>query len=76
MPDPRKYVQVASAIRAKIAAGTIKPGDTLSINDLVHEHGCARQTAARALRILATDGLLTRYPGLGYYVEDPPGPPP
>jgi DNA-binding GntR family transcriptional regulator len=69
--DPRKYVQVAAALRAKISDGTLKPGDVVLIPDLVHEHHCSRQTAGKALRILVTGGQLERYPGLGYYVVDP-----
>ena len=33
----------------------------------------ARQTAAKALRLLESEGLVTRIPGLGYYVTESPG---
>ena len=36
---------------------------------LSQEHGHARPTCSRALRILEDEGLLTRIPGLGYYVN-------
>jgi DNA-binding GntR family transcriptional regulator len=41
---------------------------TPSITTLSQQYGHARQTCAKALRILEEDGLLTRIPGLGYYV--------
>jgi DNA-binding GntR family transcriptional regulator len=36
----------------------------------------SRQTCARALQTLEAEGLLTRYPGSGYYVTGPPRKPP
>ena len=41
-----------------------------SITTLVQEHGVARQTAAKGLRLLESEGLLYRVPGLGYYVTE------
>jgi DNA-binding GntR family transcriptional regulator len=41
---------------------------TPSITTLSQEYGHARQTCAKALRTLEDEGLLTRIPGLGYYV--------
>jgi DNA-binding GntR family transcriptional regulator len=41
---------------------------TPSITTLTQEYGHARQTCAKALRVLVDEGLLTRVPGLGYYV--------
>jgi DNA-binding GntR family transcriptional regulator len=67
--DPRKYRQLVVALRAQIAVGEIAPGDPApTITQLAASHHCARQTCAKALHILVTEGLLTRYPGLGYYV--------
>ena len=68
-PDPRKYRQIADEVRDLIAVGKIAVGKPApSITELVEQHGCARQTAAKALRLLVEEGLLTRYPGFGYYV--------
>ena len=39
-----------------------------SITTLTQEHGIARATAGKALRVLETEGLVYRVPGLGYYV--------
>jgi DNA-binding GntR family transcriptional regulator len=43
-----------------------------SITALCQEYGHARETCAKALRILEAEGLLTRIPGLGYYVKGTP----
>jgi DNA-binding GntR family transcriptional regulator len=41
---------------------------TPSITSLCQELGHARQTCAKALRILEDEGLVNRVPGLGYFV--------
>ena len=67
--DPRAYVRIAATVRQRITTGQLTPGQPVpSITSLVQEHGVARQTAAKALRMLETEGLLRRIPGLGYYV--------
>jgi DNA-binding GntR family transcriptional regulator len=56
-------------LRRAIAEGKYPPGSpTPSITTLSQEYGHARQTCAKALRMLVDEGLLIRYPGLGYYV--------
>jgi Bacterial regulatory proteins, gntR family len=70
--DPRAYVRIAALVRAQIESGQLAPGQPVpSITTLVQEHGVARQTAAKGLRLLESEGLLYRVPGLGYYVTDP-----
>jgi DNA-binding GntR family transcriptional regulator len=67
--DPRAYVRLAARLRREIAEGTLAPGmPTPSITTLSQQYGHARQTCAKALRTLVDEGLLTRIPGLGYYV--------
>jgi GntR family transcriptional regulator len=64
-------MRVASQLRQQIEDGTLRPGEpTPSITTLAQEHGIARQTAAKALRLLETEGLVARIPGLGYYVAE------
>ena len=64
-------------LRRQIAEGTLAPGmPTPSITTLSQQYGHARQTCAKALRILEDEGLLTRIPGLGYYVTGRTPPPP
>ncbi|MGD0062922.1 MAG: winged helix-turn-helix domain-containing protein [Streptosporangiaceae bacterium] len=73
--DPRAYVRLAARLRREIAEGTLAPGmPTPSITTLSQQYGHARQTCAKALRTLEEDGLLTRIPGLGYYVTATAGP--
>lgn len=69
--DPRKYVRLAALLRTQINDGALKPGNpTPSITTLSQQYGYARQTCAKALRTLETEGFLTRVPGLGYYILD------
>jgi Bacterial regulatory proteins, gntR family len=72
--DPRAYIRLAADLRRAIADGTYPPGSpTPSITTLSQQHGHARQTCAKALGVLVDEGLLIRYPGLGYYVVGNPG---
>jgi GntR family transcriptional regulator len=67
--DPRAYIRLAGDLRKAIAEGTYPAGSpTPSITTLSQQSGHARQTCAKALRLLVDEGLLIRYPGLGYYV--------
>ena len=70
VPDPRAYVRLAGLLRGKITSGDLAPGSPApSITRLCREHGHARQTCAKAMRLLEAEGLLHRVPGLGYYVR-------
>src|ERR1700728_634506 len=74
--DPRAYMQLAAVLRKAIMAGQYPPGSaTPSITTLSQDYGHARQTCSKALGVLVKEGLLTRYPGLGYYVAGKPGAP-
>ena len=69
-------MQLAGMLRKAIAAGKYQPGTaTPSITTLSQDYGHARQTCSKALGVLVKEGLLTRYPGLGYYVVGQPGDP-
>ena len=71
MEDPRAYVRIADQVRQQITAGRLEPGQPVpSITTLTQDHGVARQTAAKALRLLESEGLVHRIPGLGYYVSE------
>lgn len=66
LADPRAYRRLAVLIRQQIGDGTLQPGRPApSITSLSQEHGHARQTCGKALRILEGEGLLPRIPGLG-----------
>lgn len=72
--DPRKWLRLAVRLRTRIASGDLKPGERApSIPELIRDgHASSRPTVARALRLLEREGLLIRYPGLGYFVASRP----
>jgi DNA-binding GntR family transcriptional regulator len=71
--DPRVYVRILTLVREQIGDGTLEPGArTPPINAFCRQFGCARHTAGKAMRALAKEGLVVRYPGLGYYVARGP----
>ena len=64
--DLPAYEQVKAWIRQHIASGEWKPGDPVpSEAALITQFGISRMTAHRALRELATEGLVTRVQGSG-----------
>jgi GntR family transcriptional regulator of gluconate operon len=65
-------VQITEDLRAKLRSGVIVPGDAVSIGQLAGEWGTSRSPAAKALHALEADGLIRRYPGVGYYVLSRP----
>jgi DNA-binding GntR family transcriptional regulator len=68
-PDPRLWVRIADHIRHQITAGTLTPGDRVTITGLARHWGTCRQTCAKALHRLTQQDLLQRYPGHGYIVS-------
>ena len=51
--DPRAYMRLAAQLRRQIQDGTLPPGSPVpSITTLTQEHGIARATAGKALRLL------------------------
>jgi GntR family transcriptional regulator len=69
-------MQLATRIRKAIAAGEYPPRTPIpSITTMAQDYGHARQTCSKALGILVKEGLLVRYPGLGYYVTGQPDDP-
>jgi GntR family transcriptional regulator len=67
--DPRRYVRIHAELSARIADGRLPPGSLLNIGTLADEYDVARETVQRAIRMLEADGLVTRYPGIGWQVE-------
>ena len=63
------YLQVADILRAAIERGDIAPDRAIpSESRLMQEHGIARETARKAVRVLADDGLVYVVQGRGVYV--------
>jgi len=70
LADPRAYVRLAAILRQQITDGFLRPSDRApSITRLSQEHRHARPTCGKALRMLEGEGLVTRVPGLGYFVN-------
>lgn len=71
MDNPCLYMQVASALRARIQDGEFKPGYPVpSVDAIRQETGYSRQTIGKALRLLASEGTITRVIGHPYYVGE------
>jgi GntR family transcriptional regulator len=63
------YVQLAAILRARIDAGDYAPGRALpSETTLMQEHGLARETVRKAVRVLRDEGLVQIVQGRGAYV--------
>jgi GntR family transcriptional regulator len=63
------YLQLASILRGRIGDGEYPPGRALpSLVTLVGEYGIARGTAAKAVGVLVSEGLVRIVPGKGAYV--------
>jgi DNA-binding GntR family transcriptional regulator len=68
MTDPRVWVRITEDLREKLRSRVIMAGDTISITQLSGQWGTSRGPAAKALHALEDDGLVRRYPGIGYCV--------
>jgi 2-aminoadipate transaminase len=69
--DTPLYVQAASAIRAGILDGSLRPGDRLpSVRRLSDELGVNPATVVAAYRILTSEGLLQARHGSGAFVAE------
>src|SRR5258708_37742527 len=67
--------QLAQALRELIRVGQLRPGDKVpSEPQLAREHQVSRDTAQRALAMLADEGLITRRRGGGSIVATPVAP--
>jgi GntR family transcriptional regulator len=67
--DEPVYQQVAGILRGQIERGEIEPRRPVpSIRTLCETYGIARTTAAKAIRLLADEGLVRSVPGRGWFV--------
>ena len=65
------YQQLAALLRAGIKVGEYPPDRPLpSLVTLMQQHGVARGTAAKAVQVLVSEGLVRIVPGRGAYVTE------
>lgn len=70
-----RYRQIASDLRAKLAAGTYRVADALpSTAKLAAEYAASATVIQRALRELKFDGIVEGQPGKGVFVVRKPEP--
>lgn len=66
---PRAYIRLTAELRQDVRSGRHRQGELLpSVTTLSRRYGCPLQICAKSLRLLADEGLIIRYPGMGYYV--------
>jgi GntR family transcriptional regulator len=62
-------MQIADILRARIESGDLVPDRAIpSESRLMQEYGVARETARKAVRVLAGEGLVYVVQGCGAYV--------
>jgi len=65
------YLQIADQMRRLIAMGALKPGDRVpAVRELAVTTRVNRNTAARAIQHLESEGVVRTRVGLGTFVED------
>lgn len=65
------YLQIASAVRGRLARGELSPGDRLPPGrELAAALGVNLETVQRAYRLLADDGLVTSRVGRGTRIAE------
>jgi DNA-binding GntR family transcriptional regulator len=72
MDDPRPSRRIYAAVSARISNGTYPPGARLNVGLLADEFATTRTTVGKALRLVADDGRIEFYTGMGWYVKEPP----
>ena len=67
--DTPIYQQIADILRGQIETGKIEPRRPIpSVRTLCETYGVARVPAAKAIRVLADEGLVHNVPGRGWFV--------
>lgn len=67
------YADIASHYRNRIAAGDLSPGEPMpTVDKVAEEHDVARNTAARAYKLLKDEGYIVTRAGAGTVVADRP----
>jgi DNA-binding GntR family transcriptional regulator len=62
-------MQIAAALRERIDSGELTSGMRMpGTRAIKTEFSTSIETAQKALRVLEQDGLIEKWPGVGYYV--------
>jgi GntR family transcriptional regulator len=70
--QPALYLQIADAFLRDIAAGRLRAGDKIPIEDeIMRQYRVSRITVRQALDVLRQRGLLERFPRRGSFVTSP-----
>lgn len=68
--SPPAYLRLAADIRARVAAGELRPGDKVpSVAKLVEQYGLSTTSVRTAIAMLQSEGLIERRRGSGTYVR-------
>ncbi|MGO3909766.1 GntR family transcriptional regulator [Huaxiibacter chinensis] len=71
MGNKPMYRQIADALREKISAGELKPGDALPTESILQEtYGVSRVTVRQALKRLTDEQIVESIQGSGSYVKE------
>lgn len=71
MGNKPMYRQIADALREKISAGELKPGDALPTESILQEtYGVSRVTVRQALKCLTDEQIVESIQGSGSYVKE------
>lgn len=69
-PQSFLYLEIAEALRRRIASGELRPGDRLpSVREMARRWGCTPGTVSRAYAQLAREGLVGAHRGGGTRVQ-------
>ncbi|MET7338043.1 TetR/AcrR family transcriptional regulator C-terminal domain-containing protein [Nonomuraea sp. NPDC005650] len=68
------YAEIVADIKRRIAEGRLRPGDRVpSTRQIARDRGVALATAAKALALLAQEGVVVAEPRVGTIVAEPRG---
>lgn len=68
--SPALYLQVAEQLRTRIFSHELPPGSWIDEQTLAHEYGISRTPLREALKVLASESLVTLKPRRGCYVTE------
>jgi DNA-binding GntR family transcriptional regulator len=70
LASPALYLQVAERLRSRIFSYELAPGAWIDEQSLAIEYGISRTPLREALKVLASEGLVTLKPRRGCYVTE------